>query len=122
MTQNEKNFLIQKIRSEYTEPMHTELDELRALDRKVRRPAEIFGYTFGGISVVIMGSGMSLIMTEIGASLGSLAMPLGIVIGAVGLLGASLCYPIYKKILKSRKDKYRREILEISETLENKGK
>ena len=42
MTMNEQEFLVQKIRTQYTEKEHTRLDELKALDRKVKKPAELF--------------------------------------------------------------------------------
>ena len=56
MNRNDQEFLVQKIRSEYIEKEITELDELRALDRKVKRPANVFGYVFGSISAVFRQS------------------------------------------------------------------
>ena len=38
MSRKDTEFLVQKIRTEYTEKEHTELDELKALDKKVKRP------------------------------------------------------------------------------------
>ena len=38
----------------------TELDALRALDARVKRPANVFAYAFGSVSAIIMGAGMSL--------------------------------------------------------------
>ena len=66
MNKNDKDFLVQKIRTQYTEKENTELDALRDLDRKVKRPANVFSYVFGSISAIIMGAGMSLVMTDIG--------------------------------------------------------
>ena len=40
MNRNDQEFLVQKIRTEYTEKEHTQLDELKALDTKVKRPVE----------------------------------------------------------------------------------
>jgi hypothetical protein len=67
-----------------------------------------------------MGSGMSLVMTEIGTILG-LANPMvpGIIIGVAGLAMAISTYPIYKKILNSRKKKYAAQILELSDKIVN---
>ena len=117
---NDQEFLVQKIRSQYTEKAHTELDTLKALDVKVKRPANIFGYTFGSLSAIIMGAGMSLVMTDIGATIG-LSDPMipGIASGVVGMALALLTYPIYKKILNSRKQKYAPEILKLSEKIMN---
>ena len=61
MNRNDQEFLVQKIRSQYTEKESTELDALRNLDAKVKRPANVFAYVFGSISAVIMGAGMSLV-------------------------------------------------------------
>lgn len=98
MNRNDQEFLVQKIRSEYIEKEITELDELRTLDRKVKRPVNLFGYIFGSISAIIMGAGMSLVMTDIGSTVG-IADPMipGIVIGLIGMAMALVTYPIYKK-------------------------
>ena len=99
----------------------SELDALRELDAKVKRPANVFAYIFGSISAIVMGAGMSLVMTDIGATIGiTSALVPGIVIGALGLGMALLTYPIYKGILNSRKKKYSAEILALSEKIMNK--
>ena len=118
MSKNDQEFLVQKIRTQYTEKQHTELDELKALDAKVKKPANVFAYTYGAISAVVMGAGMSLVMTEIGAVIGlASAMVPGIVIGIVGMGMALSTYPIYKKMLNGRKKKYASEILKLSEKI-----
>ena len=115
MSNNDQEFLVQKIRTQYTEKQHTELDELKALDARVKKPANVFAYTYGSVSAVVMGSGMSLVMTDIGAMIGiASAMIPGIVIGVVGMGMALSTYPIYKRILNSRKKKYAPEIMELS--------
>lgn len=115
MDRNDQEYLVQKIRTQYTEKEHTQLDALRALDKKVKRPANVFGYGFGIVSALVMGAGMSLVMTDIGATLGMTdAMVPGIVIGIAGMLLAILNYPIYKRILNSRKKKYAAQITRLS--------
>ena len=121
MNSNDKEFLAQKIRTQYVEKTPSELDELRELDARVKRPANIFAYAFGTVSALIMGSGMSLVMTEVGAKLGmENSLVPGIVIGALGLGMALLTYPIYKRILEKRKNKYGAEILKLSDKIMNK--
>ncbi len=116
MNQNDQNFLIQKIRTQYTEKEHTGLDELKALDQKVKRPANVFAYVFGSISAMIMGSGMSLVMTDLSKTIGIQdPMVYGIIIGIVGLGMAIVNYPIYKGILSSRRKKYADKIIALSE-------
>ena len=120
MNRNEQQ-MAAKIREHYTEKQITDLDTLRELDAKVKRPANVFAYVFGSISAIIMGAGMSLVMTDIGATLGmeSTMVP-GIVIGIVGMIMALLNYPMYKGILGSRKKKYGAEILKLSDKIMNK--
>ena len=113
--------MAQKIRTQYMEKTPSELDALRELDSKVKRPANVFAYTFGSVSAVIMGAGMSLVMTDIGAIIGiTSALVPGIAIGALGLGMALLTYPMYKGILNSRKKKYGAEILSLSDKIMNK--
>ena len=112
----DKEFAVEKIRSQYTEAEHTELDELKALDAKVKKPAKVFGFTYGSFGAIVMGAGMSLVMTDLGAKLGmGETMIPGIVIGIAGMAMALTTYPIYKKILSSRKRKYAAKIMELSE-------
>ena len=120
MNKHDQQFMAQKIRAQYMEKQSTELDELRALDAKVKRPANVFAYGFGSVSAIIMGAGMSLVMTDVGVTVGmASAMVPGIVIGLVGMVMALVNYPIYKGILGKRKKKYSSEILAISEKIMN---
>lgn len=118
MHKNDQEYLVQKIRTQYTEREHTELDELKELDRKVKTPANVFGYVFGSISALIMGTGMSLVMTDIGATVG-LENPMlpGIVIGVVGMAMAIINYPIYQRILNSRRKRYAEKIIALSDKI-----
>ena len=118
MSNNDQEFLVQKIRTQYTEKQRTELDALKELDAKVKRPANVFAYAYGTVSAVVMGAGMSLVMTDIGAIIGlaSVMVP-GIVIGVAGMGMALSTYPIYKKMLSARKKKYAPEILKLSEKI-----
>ncbi len=114
----EQEFVIQKIRSQYTEKQDTKLDELKALDARVKKPANVFAYTYGTVSAIVMGAGMSLVMTDIGAAIGlASTMAPGIAIGVVGLGMALTTYPIYKKILQTRKRKFAPQIMALSEEL-----
>ena len=120
MNKNDQQFMAQKIRAQYMEKPTTELDALRELDVKVKRPANVFAYTFGSVSAVVMGAGMSLVMTDIGAMIGiASALVPGIAIGALGLGMALLTYPMYKGILKARKKKYGAKILSLSDKIMN---
>ena len=78
----------------------------------------MFAYIFGSISAIIMGSGMSLVMTDIGTTIGmENAMVPGIVIGVVGMLMAIINYPIHKSVLASRRKKYAEQIMKLSDKI-----
>lgn len=97
---------------------HDRMEELRKLDAKVQRPAIVFGMVFGILAALILGSGMCLVMTDIGFLLGiSNGMPLGIVIGVVGLIMAIINYPIYRAILKARREEYAPRIVSLSDRI-----
>ena len=118
MNKNDQQFMAQKIRTQYMEKEATELDALRELDTKVKRPANVFAYLFGSISAIIMGAGMSLVMTDIGSVVGiSDPMIPGIAVGVVGLIMTIINYPIYKTILASRRKKYADKIIALSDKI-----
>ncbi len=120
MNKNDQQFIAQRIRAQYVEKESTDLHALRALDAKVRRPVNVFSYVFGSIGAIVMGAGMSLVMTEIGAVLGlANAMLPGIVIGVIGLAMTLVNYPIHKKFLGRRKETYSAEILALSDKMIN---
>lgn len=90
----------------------SKLKKLRKLDEAARRPASIFAYTFGILGALVLGVGMCLAMQVIGNM-----MPLGIVIGVVGIAMVSANYFIYRAMLNARKRKYADEILALSDEL-----
>ncbi len=112
---NYEKVKVQHIREQYEERQTTKFDELRELDRKVKRPAEIFAYTFGSIGALVLGTGMCLAMKVIGDM-----MAFGIVVGLIGIGMVSVTYSLYKAILRSRKKKYSTQIFELSDSLLNK--
>ena len=114
----DQEFIVQKIRTQYIEKQHSELDELKALDAKVKKPGKVFGFVYGSIGAIVMGSGMSLVMTDIGTVLGMAeTLVPGIAVGAVGLVMVLTTYPICRKILDSRRKKFAPQIMALSERL-----
>ena len=114
----DQEFAVEKIRSQYTQQENTDLDALKALDARVKKPANVFGYVYGSIGAIVMGAGMSLVMTDIGTMLGMTETLIpGIAVGVVGMVMALTTYPIYKKILNSRKKKYAARIMELSDRI-----
>lgn len=91
----------------------TKLEQLKGLDRKVRRPVEIFAYTFGIVGALVLGAGMCLAMEVIGSGL----MAVGVVVGVVGIAMVTANYFICRAILRSRRKKYAEKILSLSDEL-----
>lgn len=117
MTQRE---LAQKIRSQYEAKPYTKLEALKELDCKVKKPAVVFAYTFGSAAALVLGAGMSLIMTDLSSKLGlSGGMVPGVGIGVLGMGMALVNYPVYRKWLQRRKKRYAKQILALSEQIMN---
>lgn len=106
----QKDNIVESIRNDYENKEQSKIDELKALDKKVHRPVNVFAYVFGAISALVMGTGMCLSMKVIGESLN---IVFGIVIGVLGIALCIANYFIYKAILKKRKDKYSSAILAL---------
>ena len=115
---NTDKIIAEKIASEYAPKTTSKLTPLKKLDRKAKLPAEIFAYTFGIISSLILGTGMSLAMGVIGSSTIT-TMVVGIIIGLVGILGVSINYFIYKKLLANGKLKYGSDIVRLANEITN---
>ena len=103
----------EKIVSEYAPKETRKVVALKKLDNRAKRPANIFAYTFGVVASLLLGVGMCLSMKVIGDG-STLFMTLGIVVGVIGIVGVSVNYPIYKKILERSKKKYSADIIALA--------
>ena len=103
----------QSIANEYSKKSTSKVVALKKLDNKVKRPANIFAYTFGIVSALILGTGMCLSMKVIGNG----STVIGIIIGVIGIVGVSINYPLFKKILSSRKEQYAGDIIRLAEEI-----
>ena len=113
---------LKRIRDKYTVPTEVEdkMAHLRRLDASVTNTAQAVALVFGVIGTLILGLGMSLIMTELAESLGisgDAAMVIGIIVGIVGGILASLAYPIYNAIVKAKRKKLAPEIIRLTDEL-----
>jgi len=113
---------LKRIREKYTAPTEAEdkMARLRRLDASVTNTAQAVALVFGVIGTLILGFGMSLVMTELAESLGisgDAAMVIGIIVGVVGGVLASLAYPIYNAIVKAKRKKLAPEIIRLTDEL-----
>ena len=84
----------------------------------MKRPAYAFAWAFGTVGAMVMGAGMSLVMTDLGSTLGIVEpMVPGVIAGIIGMVMALVNYPIYKGILTSRRRKYAGEIIALSDQI-----
>lgn len=110
---NTDKIYAEQIANEYAPKQTSKVKALKKLDAKAKNPAHIFAFTFGIVSSLVLGVGMCLSMGVLGAG-NALTMGLGIVIGCVGIIGASVNYPLYKKILTKSKNKYATDIIKLA--------
>ncbi len=111
---------IKAIREKYESPKESEdkMMQLRRLDSSVTQKATTVSLVFGIIGALVMGIGMSLVMTDIGKMLGTApAMLLGICVGIVGMILVCSAYPMYNCILKKEREKIAPEIIRLSDEL-----
>lgn len=111
---------VERIRRKYLPQEEDKMEQLRRLDRLPHQRAQSISLCFGIIGALILGMGMSLVMTELGEILrlpGNSTMPLGILIGIVGLVLVALAYPAYNRILKKEQARIAPEILRLTEEL-----
>lgn len=115
---------LQRIRDKYTPSSEIEsenkMERLRKLDASVTNMAQTVALIFGVIGILILGFGMSLIMTELSNILGEykdMAMIIGIIFGIIGGIIASLAYPLYNLIVKVRRRKIAPEIIRLTDEL-----
>ena len=108
---------IEQIRKNYLPQEEDKMAQLRKLHAIPTQKAQAASLAVGVIGALIMGTGMSLAMTEIGAALGVFAMIIGIVVGIVGMVLVAVAYPIYNRVLKKQREKIAPEILRLSDEL-----
>lgn len=108
---------VEDIRKKYLPKEEDKMEQLRKLHAIPTQKAQAASLAVGIIGALIMGTGMSLAMTDIGSALGGLSMVSGIVIGIVGMVLIALAYPLYNRVLKKQREKIAPEILRLSDEL-----
>ena len=109
---NTDKIYAESIAKEYAPKSDSKIIALRKLDKKAKRPANVFAYTFGAFFILIAGLGMCLSMQVIGGT--RELTVLGLILGTVGFTCVGINYPIYKAIREKGKKKYAFEIVELA--------
>ena len=113
---NTDKIIAEKIASEYAPKKTSKVVALKKLDKKAKQGAQIFSLTFGIISSLVMGTGMSFAMGVIGEN-NITSMIIGIIIGLIGIFGVSINYFIYKKLIAKGKEKYGSDIIRLAQEI-----
>ena len=108
---------VEEIRKKYLPREEDKMEQLRKLHAMPTQKAQAASLAVGVIGALILGTGMSVCLTDIGAALGNLAMVIGILVGVVGMVLVALSYPLYNRVLKKNRDKIAPEILRLSDEL-----
>ena len=107
---------IESIRNQYLpkDEKSQKLERLRYLDNKVTSLPIAVSISLGVIGTLIFGTGMCFFLEWV--NLWFVGIPFSI----VGMIIIILAYPIYNKLLNKLKNKYKDEIISISNELINK--
>ena len=111
---------IRQIRQKYQQQEEDEISRLRKLDAKVSQKATVVSLVLGIVGTLVMGTGMSFIMTEFSSWVGLtgiIGMVVGSILGLIGIIMVVLAYPVYNKVLKREREKIAPEILRLTDTL-----
>lgn len=108
---------VEEIRKQYLPKEDNKMDQLRKLHSIPTQKAQAASLAVGIIGALILGTGMSLCMTELGGFLGGTAMFIGIPVGIIGIVLVALAYPLYSRILKKEREKIAPEILRLTDEL-----
>ena len=109
---NTDKIFAESIAKEYAPKDSSKIVALRKLDKRAKRPATVFTYTWGIISALVLGTGMCFAMQVLGS--GTIDTVLGIAVGILGMVGCGVNYPIYKKMLENGKKRYAYEIVQLA--------
>ena len=108
---------IEHIRKKYLPKEEDKMEKLRRLHHSATRKAKAASIAIGVIGTLILGTGMSLIMTELGLKLGEMATILGILVGIAGIILVALAYPVYNSVLKKERQRIAPEVLRLTDEL-----
>ena len=108
---------VEEIRKAYLPKEEDKMDQLRKLHAQPARKAQAVSIALGVIGALILGTGMSLCLTDLGAPLGSFAMAIGIPVGIAGMVLVALAYPVFNRRLKKEREKIAPEILKLTDEL-----
>lgn len=101
---------IKNICQKYLPLEENKMEQLRRLDKGLKRPGRIIAISWGVISSLILGTGMCCVMEWD-------FFVLGIIVGLIGIIGIAVTYPLYSYINNKQRRKLAPKIMELSKEL-----
>ena len=117
---NTDKIYAESIANEYSVKRTSKVVALKKLDRRAKLPANIFTYSFGIASSLLLGLGMCLAMNVIGNQT-AFQFVIGIILGITGLVGCGINYPVYIRIKQNGKEKYAEDIIRLATEITNEN-
>ena len=103
---------IDSIRKKYLPKEEDKMELLRQMDKSTEKPGTAMAIVLGIVGSLLLGTGMSCIMVW-----ADKLFVLGIIVGVVGIVVASMAYPVYRKMTKKQREKMAEQILALSEEI-----
>ena len=101
-----------KIRNKYLPKEEDKMERLRRLDAGVAQKATMWSIVVGVLGALVLGVGMCCVLVWQGFWF----VP-GIVIGVIGIGGATMAFPVYQYILTKERERIAPEILRLTDEL-----
>lgn len=103
---------VKRIREKYLPKEEDKMEQLRKLDKSATQKGMVVAIVVGVISALLLGIGMSCTMV-----FDEIYFIPGVIIGIVGIIGASFAYPLYAHITKKQRVKIAPEIIRLTDEL-----
>lgn len=110
---NTDKIYAEAIANEYSVKKTSKVVALKKLDKKVKMLPTMITYAGGVVSTLVLGVGMCFSMGVLGNG-STESFVGGIVLGVIGIIGMGINYPVYKKIMTGRKEKYANDIIRLA--------
>ena len=82
--------------------------------------AQAISLALGVVGILVLGFGMSLVMTDLYVTLGivrGIAVALGLILGVIGTVLLALAYPVYTRVYNKEKKKVSAQIISLTDEL-----
>ena len=108
---------VEEIRNAYLPKEEDKMEQLRRLHAIPTQKAQAASLAAGIVGALVMGTGMSLCMTDVGAALGNFAWILGILLGLAGIAMVAAAYPLFNRVLKRERMRIAPEVMKLTDEL-----